>query len=393
MEREGHDFIEGEVLPVHHEWAGQSAPNAGIDISGELGSLAPISMRLSEHEFAKHLVADLTQHGFAIISEVDDFALTPSEKAYLAGQSLFSLPPHVKQGLQQQLRPQPEIVYSPPVPLAAPLLVRQEHLQMPAAYPMGPYPQGPPVFDMSHVTKTSSGYSPMQSEQLNPYMPPDLKESFDYGLPLDSTGRTLVGTNVFPPLNSVTKEFWDDYLKNGVQVSKKLIHAIALGLGLPPTSFDDVFENPLAIQRFLRYPAQRNFYHPGGPGNPSDSAIGAGSHIDYGGLTLLCQNSEGLQIQKRDGSWLEISTKPGEIIVNVGFMLEKLTNGALVATQHRVINNNAIDRYSTALFYDPNPTRKIIPAKHLKSTTTKNYEECIAGHKGVKYNATGYKRG
>lgn len=129
------------------------------------------------------------------------------------------------------------------------------------------------------------------------------------------------------------------YLKHGCDLAHHILRAVALGLGLDEHAFDEHFNKPLAVQRLIRYPPQGD----------EQTSMGAGSHVDYGAITLLHQSAPGLEIQV-DGQWRIVDAPPDALIVNTGFMLEKLTGGVLVATQHRVINRNPADRYSTALF-------------------------------------------
>ena len=78
------------------------------------------------------------------------------------------------------------------------------------------------------------------------------------------------------------------------------------------------------------------------------------------------------------------------MVVQTGFLLEKLTGGAIPATQHRVINRNPSVRLSTAFFYDPDPSAHICPLLPIDKASKKEYKECIAGHKGVRYAVSGY---
>lgn len=158
---------------------------------------------------------------------------------------------------------------------------------------------------------------------------------------------------------------------------------MATGLGLSHTAFDAMFEKPMGIQRVIRYPSQNV---------EEKNALGASAHVDYGAITLVQEDSPGLEVFVPGGSgWRLVVCPPGHTVASIGFMLEKLTGGALRATQHRVINRNAKPRYSSAFFYDPNPAASIAPLLPVAAQEdASKYKPCIAGQKGVRYATQGY---
>lgn len=245
---------------------------------------------------------------------------------------------------------------------------------------------GPPPEFNRPMMKTIRGYGEFEREGLNPRMGPDLKETFDYGLAIDQQGKTHLGRNLWPTELPDMEAVAMAYLRKGLAQGISVLQAIALGLGLNEHVFDDHFVRPLTIQRLLKYPPQHN-------AGPNSKSIGAGSHVDFGALTLLYQTKPGLEIQLRTGEWRIVSAPPNALILNTGFLLEKLTNGVLPATQHRVVNRTDTLRYSTALFLDPHPESKIMPILDNKdSVTKKEYTTCTAGHKGVRYYGSGYEK-
>ncbi len=90
-----------------------------------------------------------------------------------------------------------------------------------------------------------------------------------------------------------------------------------------------------------------------------------------------------------NGQWRIVRCHPDFLIVSTGFLLEKLTAGHIKATQHRVVNRNNCERYSTALFLDPNPASHIAPVMPLPPGADPNKFQCVAGQKGVRY-SVGY---
>ncbi len=83
---------------------------------------------------------------------------------------------------------------------------------------------------------------------------------------------------------------------------------------------------------------------------------GVGAHKDSGVLTLLLvePDSEGLQVETLDGTWVDVPPKPGAFIVNIGELLEVATGGYLRATRHRVrAPRPGTDRISIPFFLNP----------------------------------------
>jgi len=213
-------------------------------------------------------------------------------------------------------------------------------------------------------------------------MGPDLKETFDYGLALDKSGETHLGPNLMPSIPRF-KEVADEYLTQGYSLSRVILSLIALGLGLEESAFDPFFTSPLAIQRLIRYPPQASVVMQQG----APVSIGAGSHVDFGAVTLLQQDLPGLEVWV-DNTWRTVFCHPEHLVLNTGFLLEKLTNGLLKATHHRVVNRCPSDRYSTALFLDPHPEAKIVPLPALiREGEVAKFEACISGHKGIRFQA------
>ena len=125
----------------------------------------------------------------------------------------------------------------------------------------------------------------------------------------------------------------------------RLLSAIARYLKLDPDFFVDTVRDGNSVLRLLHYP-------PIGADSPS---IRAGAHEDINTITLLLgAEAAGLQLQKKDGDWLSVAIGPGELVVNVGDMLQRLTNGVLRSTTHRVMNpppeRRGVARYSMPFF-------------------------------------------
>jgi isopenicillin N synthase-like dioxygenase len=109
----------------------------------------------------------------------------------------------------------------------------------------------------------------------------------------------------------------------------RILSAIALYLGLDRDFFADTVRDGNSVLRLLHYP----------PVSPDAPGIRAGAHEDINTITLLLGAEEaGLQLLDRDGRWLSVNIAPGEMVVNIGDMLQRLTNNMLPSTSHRVLN-------------------------------------------------------
>lgn len=205
--------------------------------------------------------------------------------------------------------------------------------------------------------KTNRGYVPMKGENLDPSKPSDLKEAFNIGLDLAADDRRIIRGEPFRAVNQwpdlpLWKETVLAYF-NAVWGLGQLMHrAIAVDLEADPDFFEDKLDAPLATLRLLHYPPQ--------PGDAEAGQIGAGTHTDYGNITILLPDAVGgLEVQRRDGVWLKAPTINGAFVCNIGDCLMRWTNDTYVSTPHRVVNATGRERFSIAFFLDPNPDAEV----------------------------------
>lgn len=192
--------------------------------------------------------------------------------------------------------------------------------------------------------QTLRGYIPMYGENVDPENTRDFKECFDFGLN-ETTVSPFFGPNQMPESPVNFKETFERYHDAMMTLSRKLISAIALSLGLPADYFHKLQQKPITIQRLLHYPPQE--------GNITLEEIGIGAHTDYGFLTILSQDSVGgLQVQNRDGEWVSAPPVEDTFIVNIGDLVQTFTNDRYISTLHRVINTSGKKRYSVPFFID-----------------------------------------
>jgi isopenicillin N synthase-like dioxygenase len=187
------------------------------------------------------------------------------------------------------------------------------------------------------------GYVALGTESLDENATPDLKEAFN----LIWTDEATRLPNVWPALpgwRNRVQAYFDEVLA----VGRSLHAAFALDLGLPEDFFADQIDRPQATLRMLRYPAAFAADAPVGQ-------AGAGTHTDYGNVTLLATDDvAGLQVQRRDGGWIDVPRLPGAFVCNIGDCLMRWSNDVYVSTPHRVLPPRQ-ERYSVAFFLDPNP--------------------------------------
>lgn len=212
------------------------------------------------------------------------------------------------------------------------------------------------------IAKTGRGYVGEQEENFHRDRGEqgDLKEFFNVGLeyspdtPEVAAGRPFYGGNQWPSELPGWRENTIAYFNVMLGLGRRLMRAVALGLDLPETQFDAMLERPMSTLRMIHYPEQAARPHITG-------APSCGAHTDYGCLTMLAQDAiGGLQVQTRDGQWVDAPPVPGTFVINIGDMLGFWSNGRFRSTPHRVTPTTQ-DRYSTALFLQPHIDTVLTP--------------------------------
>ncbi len=185
----------------------------------------------------------------------------------------------------------------------------------------------------------------------------DLKESFIWGhdFPDHLRGRPLHGTNQWPASMPSLAPLLEAYFAAAHGVAHHIMRACALGLGLAENAFLETASQPLSRASLTWYPPQ--------PPNLGEDQFGVGPHTDFGVLTVLCQDSVGgLQVQDYNGDWIAAHPIPGTLVINVGDLLARWSNGRFRSTPHRVINASGRERLSLVLAFDPDFDTPIDPA-------------------------------
>ncbi|RAK57716.1 isopenicillin N synthase family dioxygenase [Phenylobacterium deserti] len=192
------------------------------------------------------------------------------------------------------------------------------------------------------------GYTPFGIETAKGHQHYDLKEFWHVGrdLPAGHRYRDHMPDNVWPDAEIPQFHETVGWLYGALDaMGLKVLEAIATWLELDRHFFDPTVDFGNSILRLLHYPPV-----------PQDGPhIRAGAHEDINVITLLLGAEEaGLEVKEKDGSWLPINPPPGALVVNIGDMLQRLTNHRLPSTTHRVVNpapeRRGFPRYSTPFF-------------------------------------------
>ncbi|MCB1636128.1 MAG: isopenicillin N synthase family oxygenase [Xanthomonadales bacterium] len=197
------------------------------------------------------------------------------------------------------------------------------------------------------------GYTGFKIETAKDSDHPDLKEFWHIGreLPAGHPYAEEMPDNLWPTEVEGFRQYGYGLYEALDGLGRVMLQAIALHLGLRQDWFDDKVNHGNSILRPIHYPPI---------GDPETPSVRAGQHEDINLITLLIGSSaEGLQLLRRDGSWLPVTTQGDAIVCNIGDMLQRLTNHVLPSTTHRVVNpvgeKARQPRYSIPFFLHPNP--------------------------------------
>ncbi len=222
------------------------------------------------------------------------------------------------------------------------------------------------------------GYTSFGKEHAKGSDAPDLKEFFQYGQtvpkshPLKPEYPDNVNVKEVAGFDDTIFKAYRAFEKSG----KSLLQAIALYLGLKEHYFDDFVEEGNSIVRAIHYPPITV---------EPKSAIRAEQHEDINLITLLVGASAGgLEILTKQNEWVGVTSLPDQIVVNVGDMLQRLTNNKLKSTTHRVVNPPRdlwhTSRFSIPFFLHPKSAMDLSAlADCVDKAHPKKYEDITAG--------------
>ena len=206
----------------------------------------------------------------------------------------------------------------------------------------------------------------------------DLKEFWHFGQtvedndPIKEEYPDNVKVNELPKFNAVGREVYQKLEATG----REMLRAIALHLNLDENYFDAKIHNGNSILRPIHYPPITH--------EPKD-AVRAAEHEDINLITLLMgASADGLQVLNKSGEWISVTALPDQIVVNVGDMLQRLTNNKLKSTTHRVVNPPrekwGTSRYSIPFFLHPRSEVSLncLPSC-ISESNPKNFSDITAG--------------
>ena len=219
------------------------------------------------------------------------------------------------------------------------------------------------LFDLPEAVKSKyeipglagqRGYTSKQKETAKGFLAPDLKEFWQIGQtvtdgdPVKEIYPQNIEVTELPAFNTVTNSIYKELEYIGIQ----LLQAIAVYIGLNENYFQDKVHNGNSILRTLHYFPITN------PEALPVGAVRAGAHEDINLITLLIgASADGLEVLTTNGDWFPVKANGTDLVVNVGDMLQRLTNNKLKSTTHRVVNPPLelmqFSRYSVPFFLHP----------------------------------------
>ena len=213
------------------------------------------------------------------------------------------------------------------------------------------------------------GYTSKGKEKAKDARVPDLKEFWQRGQDENPAVDEL------PRFDVVTGEVFRRLESAG----RELLKAIAVYLGLPEGYFEPKVIQGNSILRAIHYFPIEN------PDSLPEDAVRAGAHEDINLITLLIgASADGLEVLTRDGTWYPVKAHGEDIVVNVGDMLQRLTNNKLKSTTHRVVNPSKelmkTSRFSVPFFLHPKADMSLAALEScIDAGHPKAYSDVTAG--------------
>ncbi|PJB12173.1 MAG: flavonol synthase [Flavobacteriales bacterium CG_4_9_14_3_um_filter_40_17] len=222
------------------------------------------------------------------------------------------------------------------------------------------------------------GYVSFGKEHAKDKSEGDLKEFWHFGQEpeVDAKLTEIYPGNLdvkeLPKFNEVGMKAYKMLEKTGIYV----LRALALHIGLDEFYFDYWASNGNSILRPIHYPPITT---------EPKNAVRAGAHGDINLITLLMgASAPGLQVLRKDGVWIDAIAQPDELVINVGDMLQRLTNGKLKSTIHQVVNPPRelwhTSRYSIPFFMHPRSEMRLncLP-ECIDQNHPKSFDDITAG--------------
>lgn len=198
----------------------------------------------------------------------------------------------------------------------------------------------------------------------------------------DPTGcyEVLKGPNLWPECPKEFKSDYQEYFERLLEVGKTVARLFGFALELDPLHMDadqhtedsDFFvrntDCSFWMSRVVGYPPMCDK-----TSEMEGDGVSCGEHTDYGCFTMLLNDKtpNTLEVLMKDGTWVYVNPVNGALIVNIGDMMERWTNGRWKSTRHRVVHREGKYRVSVPFFYEPNFECAVKPlAKFVSDTNT-----------------------
>lgn len=197
------------------------------------------------------------------------------------------------------------------------------------------------------------GYTPFGKEHAKDSPVMDLKEFWHVGREVEPNHKfaKYYPNNVWPDEVPEFKNVFSTLYSSLNDAGRVMLQALTFPLDVPQFYFEDMVEDGNSILRLLHYPPI--------PQGTDPRCLRAAPHEDINLITILpAATASGLQLKDRDGTWLDVESKSGELIVDAGDMLSRICNDVIPSTTHQVINTpsaTSSSRYSMPFFMHPNP--------------------------------------
>lgn len=222
------------------------------------------------------------------------------------------------------------------------------------------------------------GYIPFGVEAAKDASAVDLKEFWHVGreLPEGHRYRSYMPHNLWPAEQPSFRTDVYGLYEALDALGAELLQSISTYLRLPEDTFVNATRDGNSVLRLLHYPPT--------PANPT--GVRAAAHEDINVITLLLGAEEaGLQLQTKEGDWLDVNPPEGALVVNIGDMLQRMSNHTLRSTTHRVVNpapdRAHLSRYSIPFFLHFAPDYLIETAPTCISADNPNrYPAPITAH-------------
>ena len=199
------------------------------------------------------------------------------------------------------------------------------------------------------------GYVGLERECLDEDKPGDLKEAFNIGQGSLSAVTIHHSANLWPTEQPLFRQTMNTFFGLCAAATEQIFQAFACALSMPADYLVKHHQTQDYTLRLLHYPPLTTL--------PRAGQLRAGTHSDYGSLTLLFQdNVGGLEVQTTQGDWITAPTIANTVLINTGDLMQRWSNNVFRSTKHRVKlpSSPQTERYSIAFFCQPDAETDIV---------------------------------